>query len=53
VKIALPAILGQCVPNVVKRYFVSDSARNLANCDLPKFLTTIAKLDRTRAEQSA
>jgi hypothetical protein len=52
-KLALPTILGQHIPRVVEGYFESDSARSLIDCDLPMFLTSIAKLDRARAQQSA
>jgi hypothetical protein len=52
-KKAMPAILGRHVPAVVNRYFESDSARNLIDYDLPIFLISITKLDKTRAQQSA
>jgi hypothetical protein len=52
-KRAMPAILGQYIPAVVNRYFESDRARNLIDYDLPIFLISITKLDKTRAQQSA
>jgi len=51
-KKAIPRILGELVPQVLKRHSESECARSLVDPVLGKFLSGVAKLYRSRTEQS-